>query len=41
MLMCPAGLMFGTSADDDDPALGPVGPYLQQKMTWENNTRRK
>ncbi len=28
MLMCPAGFIFGTSADDD-PALGPVGPYLQ------------
>ncbi len=26
--MCPAGFIFGTSADDD-PALGPVGPYLQ------------
>ncbi len=29
MLMCPVAFLFGTSADDD-PALGPVGPYLQQ-----------
>lgn len=27
--MCPAAFLFGTSADDD-PTLGPVGPYLQQ-----------
>ena len=29
MLMCPAAFLFGIRADDD-PALGPVGPYLQQ-----------
>lgn len=29
MLMCPAAFLFGTSADDD-PALGPVRPYLQE-----------
>ena len=27
--MCPAAFLFGSSADDD-PALGPVGLYLQQ-----------
>lgn len=29
MLMCPAASLFGSRADDD-PALGPVGLYLQQ-----------
>lgn len=28
MLMCPAAFLFGTRADPD-PALGPVGVYLQ------------
>lgn len=29
MLICPAAFLFGAGADDD-PALGPVGPHLQQ-----------
>lgn len=29
MLMCPAAFLFATTADND-PDLGPVGPYLQQ-----------